>query len=54
MGKSITFAELNSRSRALAGLLSQRGVTTGGQAAILPENSLTYEVAWAAQRSGLH
>jgi acyl-CoA synthetase (AMP-forming)/AMP-acid ligase II len=54
-GETMTFAELDTRSRALASTLAGRGVAAGGRLAILLENSLPYFVAgWAAQRSGLY
>jgi long-chain acyl-CoA synthetase len=54
-GETMTYAELDARSRALAGVLAGRGLGVGGRLAILLENSLSYFVAaWAAQRSGLY
>ena len=54
-GETMTYAELDARSRALASVLAGRGLGVGGRLAILLENSLPYFVAaWAAQRSGLY
>ena len=54
-GETTTYAELEDRSRRLAQALRSRGLTEGGHIAILMENSSQFlEVAWAAQRSGLH
>jgi len=53
--ESITFGELEARSRRLAQLLRDRGLDPGDHLAILLDNHLRYfEVAWAAQRSGLY
>ncbi|MBD1319445.1 acyl-CoA synthetase [Gordonia hankookensis] len=54
-GETVTFRDLEVRSRQLAGVLRQRGVQTGSVVAILMENNRSYlEVTWAAQRSGLY
>ena len=54
-GHTITFAELDERSNALAHLLRARGLGRGATLAILLENNSRFlEVAWAAQRSGLY
>ncbi|NED66761.1 AMP-binding protein, partial [Streptomyces sp. SID10244] len=54
-GETVTFRDLEVRSRQLAGVLRQRGVETGSVVAILMENNRSYlEVTWAAQRSGLY
>ena len=54
-GETTTYAQLEERSRRFANALRARGVGTGGNIAILMENNRPYlEVAWAAQRSGLH
>jgi acyl-CoA synthetase (AMP-forming)/AMP-acid ligase II len=54
-GEMATYAELEDRSARLARALRDRGLTGGSQLAILMENNRAYlEVAWAAQRSGLH
>jgi acyl-CoA synthetase (AMP-forming)/AMP-acid ligase II len=54
-GETSTFAELEDRSVRLARGLQERGVVAGDHIAILMENNRKYlEVAWAAQRSGLH
>jgi long-chain acyl-CoA synthetase len=53
-GDTITYGELEDRSRRFAGALQARGVRGGQHIAILMENNSQYlEVAWAAQRSGL-
>ncbi|MGC4963218.1 acyl-CoA synthetase [Gordonia sp. DT101] len=54
-GETVTFRDLEVRSRQLAGALRQRGIETGAVVAILLENNRSYlEVTWAAQRSGLY
>ena len=54
-GDVSTFAQLEERSRRLAGALRSRGLVAGDHIAILMENNRAYlEVAWAAQRSGLY
>jgi long-chain acyl-CoA synthetase len=54
-GETTSYRALEDRSRRLAGALRARGMADGGQIAILMENSRQFlEVAWAAQRSGLH
>jgi long-chain acyl-CoA synthetase len=54
-GETLTFGELEARSRRLAHLLRRRGLATGGHIAVLLDNHLRYfEVMWAAQRSGLY
>jgi long-chain acyl-CoA synthetase len=54
-GETVTYAELEDRSRRLAAALRTRGVAAGDHIAILMENNRAYlEVAWAAQRSGLY
>ncbi len=54
-GRVVTFDELNVRSLALAKALRQRGLLEGSHLAILMDNTVDYfEVAWAAQRSGLY
>ena len=53
-GETVTYAELDDRSRRFAAALRARGLAPGGHIAILMENNRPYlEVAWAAQRSGL-
>jgi len=53
-GETVSYAELDDRSRRLAKALRARGVRAGDHIAILMENDRAYlEVAWAAQRSGL-
>ncbi|HEX4659628.1 MAG TPA: acyl-CoA synthetase [Streptosporangiaceae bacterium] len=54
-GETASYAELEDRSSRLARALRSRGIAGGGHVAILMENSRPFlEVAWAAQRSGLH
>jgi fatty-acyl-CoA synthase len=54
-GKTTTYAQLEDRSTRLARALRERGLRTGDAIAILLPNERAYlEVAWAAQRSGLH
>lgn len=54
-GITVTYGELEERSRRLAGVLRSRGLGVGDHLAILMGNSHTFlEVAWAAQRSGLY
>ncbi|HLM05280.1 MAG TPA: AMP-binding protein [Blastococcus sp.] len=54
-GATLTYRELDERSKQVAQLFAQRGLVTGDSVAILLENRLEYlTVAWAAQRSGLY
>jgi len=54
-GATLTYRELDDRSKQIAQLFAQRGLTAGDSIAILLENRLEYlTVAWAAQRSGLY
>ncbi len=54
-GETLTFAELDERSRRLARLFHAEGLRPGDHVAILMENHLRYiEVFWAAFRSGLY
>ena len=54
-GESVTYAQLDDRSRRLAAALKARGLGLRQHVAILMENNPAYlEVAWAAQRSGLY
>lgn len=54
-GRTLTYGELEDRSRRLAGLWRSRGLGHGGHLAVLLDNQATYfEVAWAAQRAGLY
>jgi fatty-acyl-CoA synthase len=54
-GETVTYAELDDRSSRVARALRARGIAEGGHIAILMENNRPFlEVAWAAQRSGLH
>lgn len=53
-GQTVTFGELESRSRQLARLLRSRGLGEGSHLAVLLDNHPHYlEACWAAQRSGL-
>jgi long-chain acyl-CoA synthetase len=53
-GRARTFAELDERSRRLAAALEAAGVDAQGHVAALLPNCLEYfDIAWAAQRSGL-
>lgn len=50
----LSFPDLELRSRALAGLLRERGMVRGDRLAVLLDNNLSYfEVCWAARRAGL-
>ena len=54
-GETVSYAELEDRSTRLARALRARGVGAGDHIAVLMENNRPFlEVAWAAQRSGLH
>jgi len=54
-GETTTYAQLEDSSARLARALRTRGIAEGAHIAILMENSRQFlEVAWAAQRSGLH
>ena len=54
-GETTTWAQLEDRSTRLARALRSRGMAEGDHLAILMENNRPFlEVAWAAQRSGLH
>ena len=54
-GATLTYAELDERSARLARVLFDAGLRPGDDVALLAENSLhTYEVFWAAMRSGLY
>ena len=54
-GEILTFAQLDERSMRLAQLLRRAGLAPGDHIAIIMENSARYfEIAWAAQRSGLY
>lgn len=53
-GRSVTFAELDDRSARLAAYFESAGIAERGHvAALLPNCSEYFDVAWAAQRSGL-
>jgi fatty-acyl-CoA synthase len=54
-GETVTYGELEDRSRRFAAALRARGARPGDHISILMENNSTYlQVAWAAQRSGLY
>jgi long-chain acyl-CoA synthetase len=54
-GATLTSAEMEDRSRRLAGLWRSRGLGRGDHVAALLDNRVAYfEVAWAALRSGLY
>ena len=54
-GETVSFAGLEARSNQIAHALRQAGFGPGDTIALFAENSLRYfEVAWAAQRSGLY
>lgn len=54
-GQTLTFAELDERSKRLAQLFWAEGLRPGDHVAILMENNIRYiEVFWAAFRSGLY
>ena len=54
-GETLTYAELDERSRRLANLWRAEGLVTGDHIAILLDNHIRYlEVVWAALRSGLY
>ena len=52
---TVSYAELDRRSTALARLLRDRGLTVGDHVALLMANDVRFlEVCWAALRSGLY
>lgn len=54
-GQTVTYAQLNERSKRFAAALRTGGVQLGGHVAILLCNEAAFlEVAWAAQRAGLY
>jgi fatty-acyl-CoA synthase len=54
-GEALTYAQLEERSVRLSRVLHDHGLRRGDSVALLSENSLhTYEVYWAAMRSGLY
>jgi long-chain acyl-CoA synthetase len=54
-GEVLTYAQLEERSVRLSRVLHDHGLRRGDSVALLSENSLrTYEVYWAAMRSGLY
>ncbi|HTK66693.1 MAG TPA: acyl-CoA synthetase [Pseudonocardia sp.] len=53
--RTLTYAQLDDRSTRCARLLREAGLRPGGHVAVLMENRTeVFEVAWAAQRSGLY
>ncbi len=54
-GETVTFKQLDDRSNQIAHALQAAGLKPGDTFAIFAENSARYfEIAWAAQRSGLY
>ena len=54
-GETVTFKQLDDRSNQIAHLFRELGLNPGDTIAIFAENSPRYfEIAWAAQRSGLY
>jgi long-chain acyl-CoA synthetase len=54
-GTGVSFRELNERSNQVAHLLRSLGLRRGDVIAVLMENNIEYfEIAWAANRSGLY
>ena len=54
-GEVVTFKQLDERSNQIAHLFREHGIEPGDTIAIFAENSPRYfEIAWAAQRSGLY
>ncbi|WP_300379216.1 acyl-CoA synthetase [Henriciella sp.] len=54
-GEQVTFKQLDQRSNQIAHLFRENGINPGDTIAIFAENSARYfEIAWAAQRSGLY
>ena len=54
-GHTVTYGELEDRSRRLAQLLRARGLGVGGHVAVLLDNDLhSFEVMWATRRAGLY
>ncbi len=54
-GETVTFGELDRRSNQVAHLFRSQGLQAGDTIALFAENSPRYfEIAWAAQRSGLY
>src|ERR1700722_4149126 len=54
-GETRSYRQLDENSNRLAGLFRHEGLVAGDHIAILMENCAAYfEVAWAAQRSGLY
>ena len=53
-GESVTFGELDDRSRRLANVWREAGLRSGDVVALFMENNIRYhEVYWAAVRSGM-
>ncbi len=54
-GRTVTYGELDERSRRLARALRDAGIRPGGHVALLMENhERFFEVCWAALRSGIY
>jgi len=54
-GEVVTYQQLDTRSNQIAHLLRRRGLERGDSIAIFMENNARFfEIAWAAQRSGLY
>jgi acyl-CoA synthetase (AMP-forming)/AMP-acid ligase II len=54
-GETVTFGQLEERANQIANLFRAHGIGPGDTIAIFAENSARYfEIAWAAQRSGLY
>ncbi len=54
-GETVTYLQLDERSRQLAGALRSRGVKAGSHIAVLMGNNRAFlEVVWAAQRSEIY
>jgi long-chain acyl-CoA synthetase len=54
-GRVVTYGDLEDRSSRLAGRWWSRGLQPGDHVAVMLDNQASYfEVAWAAQRSGLY
>ena len=54
-GETVTYAELDERSRRLAHAMRDHGLVRGDCVAVLAENDPRYfEIYWAAMRSGFY
>ena len=54
-GETVTYAQLNDRSNQGAQLFRSLGLKVGDVIALMMDNNARYfEIAWAAQRSGLY